>query len=216
MENAIVDIVSDPQLARSMLARSAQFALQLARRACEELPIDWLWCGDDVAGQQSMIMGPTIWWEMIKPLIAEIFVVGASHGKWVAYHCCGALRAIIPDLVEIGLNVLNPVQAGCPGMDPLELKHEFGDRLAFMGGLDTQRVLPFGSVTEVCRATEQLIDAMTAGGGGFILAASHTVPPETPDENIFAMYEVAGIKREEILGRAAEIRRRVKEELIAK
>lgn len=207
LEGAILDIAEDPALAAAMFQRSARFALALSRRACAELPIDWLWCGDDVAGQLSMVMSPAAWREMIKPLMAEIFTAGKSRGLWVAHHCCGALRPIIPDLVEIGLDVLNPIQAGCPGMDPRELKQEFGHRLAFMGGVDTQGLLPFGSPAEVRRATAGLIEAMTAGGGGYILAASHTIPPETPDENIFALYEAAGISRQEIMDRAAEIRR---------
>ena len=124
----------------------------------------------------------------------------------MAYHCCGALRPIIGDLVEIGLDVLNPVQCNCPGMDALELKREFGSRIAFMGGVDTQYLLPNGTPAEVRRATRQLLDGMTADGGGYILAASHTISPETPDENIFAMYEVAGITRQEIHDRAASIR----------
>ncbi len=155
-----------------------------------------------------MIMSPETWRALLKPLMAELFAIGKSRGLWVAHHCCGALRPIIPDLVEIGLDVLNPVQAGCPGMDPLELKREFGDRLAFMGGVDTQGMLPFATASEVRRATERLLDGMTAGGGGYILAASHTVPPETPDENIFALYEAAGIRRQEIFDRAADIRSR--------
>jgi uroporphyrinogen decarboxylase len=209
MEEAIIDIAADPELAREMFGRCARFALRLSQRACSELPIDLLWCGDDVAGQQTMVMSPSAWRDLIKPFMAEIFAVGKSSGLWVAHHCCGALRPIIPDLVEIGLDVLNPVQAGCPGMDPLELKREFGDRLAFMGGVDTQELLPFASAAEVRRATERLIEGMTAGGGGYILAASHTIPPETPDENIFALYEVAGIGRAEIMDRAADIRARL-------
>jgi len=206
LENAILDIAMDPDLTRAMFGKCAEFAVLLSGRACAELPIDWLWCGDDVAGQESMVMSPATWRELIKPLMAEIFAVGGSHGLWVAHHCCGALRPIIPDLVEIGLDVLNPVQAGCPGMDPLELKREFGEVLSFMGGVDTQNLLPFGSAAEVRRETEKLIKGMTAGGGGYILAASHTIPPETPDENIFALYEVAGISRQEIMDRAADIR----------
>ena len=124
----------------------------------------------------------------------------------MAYHCCGAWRPIIGDFVEIGMDVLNPVQCNCPGMDPLELKKEFGRQLAFMGGVDTQGVLPSGTVDEVRRATAGLIEGMTTHGGGFILAASHTVPPETPGENIFAMYAEAGLSREEIFDRAAGIR----------
>jgi uroporphyrinogen decarboxylase len=78
-----------------------------------------------------------------------------------------------------------------------------------MGGVDTQGVLPHGSADDVRRATARLLEGMTAGGGGYILAASHTVPPETPDENIFAMYEVAGVTRAEIFDRAAGIRRQL-------
>jgi uroporphyrinogen decarboxylase len=107
------------------------------------------------------------------------------------------------------VDVLNPIQCNCPGMNPAELKREFGAELAFMGGVDTQGLLPTGTANEVRRYTEQLIAEMTADGGGFILAASHTVSPETPDENIFAMYEAAGVSREEILDRAAAVRGRV-------
>ena len=98
----------------------------------------------------------------------------------------------------LGLDVLNPVQAGCPGMDAGELKREYGADLAFMGGVDTQHLLPRGSSREVYEEVSRLIDVMTADGGGYILAASHTVPPEAPLENIFALYEAAGVSRDEI------------------
>ena len=117
------------------------------------------------------------------------------------------LRPIIPDLIEIGLDVLNPIQGNCPGMDPITLKKEFGDKLAFMGGVDTQDLLPHASLAEVRRATAELLQGMTAGVGGYILAASHTIPPETPDENIFGLYAEAGISREEIFDHAAQIRK---------
>ena len=108
------------------------------------------------------------------------FDVGKAHGLYVAYHCCGALRPIIPDLVEMGLDVLNPIQCNCPGMDAVDLKREFGAELTFMGGVDTQGLLPTRHGDEVRRATRALIDGMTSDGGGYILAASHTIPPETP------------------------------------
>jgi uroporphyrinogen decarboxylase len=102
--------------------------------------------------------------------------------------------------------VLNPVQCNCPGMDPLELKREFGRHLTFMGGVDTQGLLPYGTADDVTRATSRLLQGMTEDGGGYILAASHTIPPETPDGNIFAMYAEAGVSRQEIFDRAAAIR----------
>ena len=206
LEQAVLEMAAEPELTYEMFGRCADFAVELAQAACTRFPLDWLWTGDDVASQRSLVMSPRAWRQLIKPHLARVFAVGKAHGLWVAYHCCGALRPIIGDLVEMGLNVLNPVQCNCPGMDPLELKREFGRSLAFMGGVDTQGVLPNGSAEEVRRATRRLIEGMTEGGGGYILAASHTVPPETPLENIFAMYEVAGISRQEIADRAADIR----------
>jgi uroporphyrinogen decarboxylase len=154
------------------------------------------------------MLSPRSWRSLIKPHLARVFAVGRAHALPVAFHCCGAMRPLIPDLIEIGMNVLNPVQSTCPGMDPLDLKKEFGDRIAFMGGVDTQDLLPHGTVAEVRSATERLIAGMTADGGGYILAASHTIAPETPDANIFALYETAGIRKEEILDRAAAVRLR--------
>jgi uroporphyrinogen decarboxylase len=106
----------------------------------------------------------------------------------------------------MGLDVLNPVQCLCPDMEPLDLKREFGDQLAFMGGLDTQELMPRGTTADVHRETRRLIDGMTSDGGGFILAATHTLPPETPLENIFALYEALGLTKEEIMDRAADFR----------
>lgn len=206
MEPALLDIAADPELASVMLGRCADFAVTLAEKACDRFAVDWLWTGDDVAGQRTTIMSPDGWRGFIKPHLARVVSVGKARRLPVAYHCCGALRPIIGDLVSMGIDVLNPIQANCPGMDPLDLKREFGRSLTFMGGVDTQWLLPHGTVEQVRRATARLIEGMTADGGGYILAASHTVPPETPEDNLFALYDEAGIRREEILDRAADIR----------
>jgi len=207
MENALMDFAGEPELASKMVERCADFAVALGEAACDRFPLDWLWTGDDVASQTDMMMSPQTWREIVRPQLQRTFDVGQSRNLWVAYHCCGALRSIIGDLVEMGLDVLNPVQCNCPGMDAAELKREFGDKLAFMGGVDTQDMLPNGSADDVRRATRHLLEVMTGDGGGYILAASHTIPPETPEENIFAMYAEAGITREEIFDHAAEIRK---------
>lgn len=211
MEASLIDMIEKPGLAETMLARCADFAIALAEQATVRYPLDWLWTGDDVASQKSMIMSPASWRKLIKPHLARVFAVGKQHNLPVAYHCCGALRPIIPDLIEMGMDVLNPIQSNCPGMDALELKKEFGSQITFMGGLDTQDMLPNRSATEVSRETTRLLEGMTADGGGYILAASHTIPPETPLENIFAMYAVAGVSRQEIYDHAAAIRRRLQE-----
>lgn len=208
MEPTMLDIAGDPEMAAELFGRCADFAVRLSEAACERYPLDWLWTGDDVASQQGLMMSPDSWRRLVKPELARVFAVGRRHDLWVAYHCCGALRDIIHDLIEIGLDVLNPIQCNCPGMEPASLKRDFGDRLAFMGGVDTQFLLPHGSVDDVRRATARLLEIMTADGGGYILAASHTIPPETPLENIFAMYGEAGQGRELIHDRAADIRKR--------
>lgn len=206
LEDTLTDMGLEPDRAKSLFRRCADFAVRLGEAACQRYRLDWLWSGDDVASQTGLMMSPVMWRALVKPELKRVFDVGRAHGIWNAYHCCGALRPIIPDLIEIGMDVLNPVQCNCPGMEPLRLKQEYGRRLAFMGGIDTQGVLPHGSVDDVRRATRRLIDGMTADGGGYILAASHTIPPETPLANIFAMYAEAGITREEILDRAARLR----------
>ena len=206
MCEAMLDMAGDPELAQIMFGRCADFAVALSQEACDKCAVDWLWTGDDVAGQQCMLISKEFWRDLAKPHLERVVRVGIERGLPVAYHCCGALHDIIGDLIEIGVDVLNPVQANCPGMDPLELKKEFGEDLTFMGGVDTQHVLPHGSVDEVRRATARLVEGMTSDGGGYILAASHTVPPETPDENLFAMYAEAGLSKEEILDCAAGIR----------
>jgi uroporphyrinogen decarboxylase len=206
MENATMDMAGSPDIARAMLKDAGDFSVTLSEAACDRFAIDWLWTGDDVGGQRGMIMSPRSWRDMIRPHLARIFEVGKSRGLWVAYHCCGSVRPIISDLIDIGLDVLNPIQSNCPGMDPFELKKEYGGELSFMGGVDTQSLLPTGSADEVYRATVRLREGMTADGGGYILAASHAVPPETPLENIFAMYSAAGVTREEIFDRAAGLR----------
>ena len=206
MEEAATDLGAYPQRSQAMLAQAGTFAVRLAEAACNRFAVDWLWTGDDVGGQTGMIMSPQCWREMIRPHLARIFEVAKSRDLWVAFHSCGSIRPIIPDLIDIGLDLLNPVQCNCPGMDPLELKREYGSALSFMGGVDTQHLLPNGTEDEVYRGTAELLEGMTADGGGYILAASHTVPPETPLENIFAMYRAAGITLEEILDRAAGLR----------
>jgi uroporphyrinogen decarboxylase len=206
MDDALLDVLADPEVSRFMISEAGAFSLRLAELACERYEIDWLWSGDDVAGQTNMMISPDSWRQNVKPHLARIFDVAKSNHLWMAHHCCGAMRSIIPDLIEIGIDVLNPIQCNSPGMEPLQLKADFGKDLAFMGGVDTQDLLPKGSADDVFRATKRLVDGMTTDGGGYILAASHSVPPETPLDNIFAMYEAAGVTKEEIFDRAAGFR----------
>ncbi|MBD3384280.1 hypothetical protein GF407_05060 [candidate division KSB1 bacterium] len=207
MENALYDLAAPTGFSDRLFKRCADFSVHLSELACRQFSLDWLWTGDDVASQRSLMMSPASWRHQIKPHLQRIVQVGKNFNLPVAYHCCGSLYPIIPDLIETGIDILNPIQPGCPDMNPLDLKKEFGNKLSFMGGVDTQALLPKADTTTVQRATADLIEGMTSDGGGFILAASHTIPPETPDDNVFAMYAEAGISREEIFDRAADIRK---------
>jgi len=207
MEKTLMEIALQPDLAREMMRRCTEFSIALSEAACQRFNLDWLWLGDDAGGQRSMLMSPDTWREMVKPFLKQNADVAKRRGLYAAFHSCGAIRPIIADLIEIGVNVLNPIQCNCPGMRPLELKKEFGEELSFMGGVDTQGVLPNGTADQVRRATAELLEGMTRDGGGYIFAASHTVPPETPDDNIFAMYDEAGVTKEEIFDRAAQLRK---------
>jgi uroporphyrinogen decarboxylase len=208
MEQTLLDLVANRVEVGALLHSAARFSVELSRAACDRFAVDWLWLGDDVGSQRSLLLDPTTWRDVVRPRLAEIAAVGRGRGLWVAYHTCGAVRPLIPDLIDSGIQVLNPIQCNCPGMDPLELKREFGDRLAFHGGIDTQHLLPMGTAREVFRATRTLVEGMSAQGGGYILGASHAVPPETPLVNLFAIYAAADISREEIQDRAADIRAR--------
>jgi uroporphyrinogen decarboxylase len=209
MADGMLDMAGDPTLAFEMFERCADFSIELGAAACDRFQLDWYWTGDDIAGQRSMLMSPRLWRTQIKPHLQRVIDVGIAHKLPIAFHCCGAARPIIPDLIEIGVNILNPIQSNCPGMNPVELKREYGRHLTFMGGVDTQEMLPHATAAEVRRATEELIGIMTADGGGYILAASHTISPETPDDNIFAMYEAAGVSKAEIFDQAASLRRSI-------
>ena len=209
LEDAMADFAADRDLSREMVGRCADFAYRLSEAALDRHEIDWLWTGDDVGSQRAMMFSPTDWRDLVRPNLQHLFELAHSRHVFAAFHSCGAIRPIIGDLVEIGLDVLNPIQCNCHGMDPLELKAEFGEHLAFMGGVDTQGVLPNGTADEVRKATSRLIEGMTADGGGYILAASHTVPPETPEENIFAMYEAAGLTKAAIFDAASDVRARL-------
>ena len=208
MTDAMLHIAMQESCFMDFLKRAVDFNVALAETACDSYDLDWLWTGDDVGGKQGMMLDPVMWREVIKPQLKRIFDVGKSRGLPVAYHSCGGIRPIIGDLIEIGLDVLNPIQCGCPGMDAFELKKEFGKYLTFMGGVDTIGLLPNGTVDQVRKASRELIDRMTEDGGGYILAASHTIPPETPPDNIFAMYHEAGLTREMIFDAAADIRKK--------
>jgi len=144
---------------------------------------------DDVGIQSGLMMSPEMWRKYLKPRVAEMFDLIRSCGKRVRYHSCGGVRDIIPDLIDIGLEVLNPFQPLAAGMEPVALKRDFGKHLTFHGGIDMQELLPHATVQQVRDETQRLLDILNQDGG-WIACSSHNLQPDTPPENIVAMYEV--------------------------
>jgi len=147
--------------------------------------------GDDVAMHMGLWMSPQDYRRYIKPRHQEIirFIKERTQAK-IIFHCCGACRELISDYIEIGVDVLNPTQTSATGMDPFELKREFGNDITFWGGIDVMHLLPRGTPAEVEREVKRHIDAL-APGGGYVFAPSHIILRYTPPENVVTMYRTA-------------------------
>ncbi|MBI2940464.1 MAG: hypothetical protein HYY04_08505 [Chloroflexi bacterium] len=192
IEHAMQLLLWEPAIVEAMVAHISEFQMEYARRTLDAAPglIDIMFNGDDVAGQNGLLFRPDLWRRYFKPSLARLFSVGKERGLHVMFHSCGAVREIIPDLLDIGLDVLNPTQVGAAGMDPEKLKAEFGHRLSFHGGVDTQYTLPFGATEEVRAEVRERIDVL-GRKGGYILGAAHTILDEVPTANVLAMYDEA-------------------------
>jgi len=152
--------------------------------------IDVLWLGDDFGTQKAMLISPQMWREFIKPRYARLIEAFKAQNPdlKIAYHCDGYFEPIIPELIEIGLDVLNPVQP--LAMDPAEIKRKYGDNLSFWGTVDTQHTFPFGSPQDVEDEVRERLRTV-APDGGLILCSSHRIQPDVPLENIRAFYRAA-------------------------
>jgi uroporphyrinogen decarboxylase len=184
-EQMLMDFVANPDLAEHILNIPYQYHLTAAKKLVE-MGVDMIWIGDDVGMQTGMLISPKTWRKFLKPKMANFIasLKAINPQVKVAYHSDGNVSAIIPDLVEIGLDVLNPIQPAC--MDPAKLKQKYGDRLCFWGSMDEQHTLPFGSPQDV--RTEVLARLKTLGqNGGLIIGPTHHVQLDTPMENFWAM-----------------------------
>lgn len=187
MEKLMMDFVMNPDQAAYVLDRVAEDRIFQCRRYAEA-GADCLACGDDVAMQHKMMMSPEMWREWLKPRWKKAWAAAreAKPDIQIWYHSDGNVEAIIPDLIEIGMTILNPVQPEC--MDPEKLKAQYGDQIAFWGCVGTQTVFPFGTPAEMKQTIKWLIETVGKGGGLF-LAPTHVLEPDVPWENIVAFFE---------------------------
>ena len=187
MDNLLADFVLNEDLAAALLDTITEMSVRSAR-AAGIAGADMLGTGDDVGMQHRMIMSPDEWRKWIKPRFAKVLAAARENKPdvHVKYHSDGFIEPIIPDLIEIGVTILNPVQPEC--MDPVKLKEQYGDRLAFDGTMGIQTTMPFGTTEDVERVVKHTIETV-GKGGGLIIAPTHVLEPEVPIENIKAFLE---------------------------
>ncbi len=185
--NALMDCVAEPDFFAELLDRlTDQYLVQL--ELCADIPADAFMFGDDWGDQRGVMIGPERWRQYFKPRYARIYDAAHAQGKTVITHCCGSVVDIMPDLIEIGLDVLESVQPEARGMNPYELKSNWGDKITFWGCLGSQSTIPFGSPEQIHAEVERLRRIM-GKGGGYILSPAKTLQPETPTENAVAVFE---------------------------
>jgi uroporphyrinogen decarboxylase len=191
-ENFYADLALEDEKAIRLLDRILEYYKTLIDYIMAELGdlVDIVKFADDMGSQESLLMSPDTYRNIIKPHQAELYAyVKKKYNKKILLHCCGAIRPIIGDLIEIGVDALNPVQISANGMVPAELKAEFGDRITFWGGgVDTQSVLNMAAPDEVKRQVKQNLECFKPGGG-YVFAQVHNIVPGVPLDNILAMYE---------------------------
>ncbi|MBN1315066.1 MAG: hypothetical protein JXA42_06345 [Anaerolineales bacterium] len=186
-EETLADLILHPDMIGALFDRLTAMRVIQARQMARA-GVDVLRLGDDVACQRGMLMSPKMWRRWLKPRMATI-IQAARDVKpdiHIFYHSDGDCRAIIPDLIEIGVTVLNPVQPEC--MDPAALKIEYGDRLAFWGTIGTQTTMPFGTPDEIRAVVNERIETV-GKGGGLVISPTHTLEPDVPWENIVALID---------------------------
>jgi uroporphyrinogen decarboxylase len=191
MEEFLVDLASDPALPEYILDRITEVVVENTRcalKAAGDL-IDMVYFYDDVGAQNGMLISKNMWRKYLRPRHQKLIDLARSFGKPVMYHSDGAIYPLLAELIDLGVEVLDPLQPNAKDMAPTRLKAEFGERLAFHGGIDIVETLPLKPPAEVIAEVTDRVQVM-GENGGYILASSHHIQPDTPLENILAMYQV--------------------------
>jgi len=194
LENLFIDMMTQPQVLEAIIDRTLGFWLDWFRLFLDEAAdvVDVIMIGDDLAGQNGPLFAPRLYRQIIKPRQKRLvrYIRSRTKAK-IWYHTCGSVMEYLPDLLDNGIDILNPVQISAKGMDPARLKAEFGDRLVFWGGgIDTQHVLPRASPQEVREHVRRNIEAFKPGGG-YVFNNVHNIQGDVPPENVLAMFDAA-------------------------
>jgi uroporphyrinogen decarboxylase len=194
MEQSFTDFVLNPPVAEAITAKIADLGYEYFRRLLEAVEpyigknVVAIHIADDWGMQEGLIMNPDIFYTYYAPHYRRIIDLAHSYGLLVEFHSCGAARELYPGFIDVGVDIMNPVQTSAKGMVPHEIKAEFGRDLCFSGGVDVQQLLPNGSVREVRDQVKYLLDAL-GKGGGYLPGPAHNIQYGTPPENVTAVYE---------------------------
>ncbi|HHV55809.1 MAG TPA: uroporphyrinogen-III decarboxylase-like protein [Firmicutes bacterium] len=189
-QQAFIDLVENPEIVHYCLDRLFDLAYTNTLRIYEQIPgrVTLSYVAEDMGSETGLMFSPAAIREFLLPRMKRMIDLAHQAGAYVFHHNDGAIRRIIPDLIEIGIDILNPIQWRCAGMEREGLKRDFGDRLVFHGGVDNQHTLPFGTPEDV---RQEVLDNLRilGDGGGYILAPCHNIQAITPPENIVALYD---------------------------
>ncbi|NCB08040.1 MAG: hypothetical protein EOM73_07760 [Bacteroidia bacterium] len=193
MENAMLDPFLFPVNSDKLIGKLADLKIEFWDALLTEVGdvVDIVGEGDDYGTQQSQLIAPEQFRDYYKPHFVRVlkFIKEKAPGVKIMFHSCGNVRPIIPDMIEMGIDILNPVHITATGMEPVQLKKDFGNDIVFWGGgVDTQKVLPSGTLQEVKDDVKRNIEAL-APGGGFVFSTVHNIQAEVPPQNIMAMLE---------------------------
>ncbi|MGD0803393.1 MAG: uroporphyrinogen decarboxylase family protein [Candidatus Bathyarchaeia archaeon] len=187
------DLYRNPTFAEKLMDKILEFHMAFFDRFLDSVGqyIQIVFVGDDLAEQRGPAIRPSIYRSLIKPRHRKLYqFIKSKADVKLCYHSCGSVVPFINDLIEMGVDILTPVQVSAADMDTKRLKNDFGDRISFLGGVDTQRVMPFGTVDDVRDEVKRRVEDL-APAGGYILGAVHNIQPEVPPENILAMFDAA-------------------------
>jgi uroporphyrinogen decarboxylase len=190
-EDWYYDLGQNHELFQALMEAVLENLLELNRRALAEVGpyVDVVAFGDDVGLQDRPVCSPPLYRKLIRPCLERVVEqIRQLTSAKILYHSCGSVYRLIPDFIEIGIDALNPVQVTAKNMEPERLKREFGDRIAFWGGVDNNRLLPQGTPDEVRRGTRRMFEIL-GPGGGYVMAAVHNIQPDVPPENICALFD---------------------------
>jgi len=193
LEQSMIDLAMMPELVEATLDRIESIQSKMMRNLFEKSKqyYDLCFVSDDIAGQQSLLMSPDMWAEHLQPRLVRWCDLIHSYEIKVLYHTDGAAEPLIGDLIDCGIDVLNPIQHACSGMEPDALATKYGDRVIFHGGVDNQAVLPHGTPDDVREEVLMLNSKLRQDGQGYICCSCHNVQAGTPIENVIAMIEQA-------------------------